>query len=246
MRDKLRFVLLTLMALGIALAPGIAQSNPLSFQSSSTRLYTQVNSLYEMRWDKLTRQGWDISCGAAALSTLLTYNNNHPFSEMAITLSILKNSDPALVRQRGGFSLFDLKRFVNAIGLQGLGYGEMTIEDLDNFALPAILPLRIKGFDHFVIFRQHLGNRILLGDPAFGNTTFPTEKFLRMWKSRIAFYVVNDRQKQRLTQSDPVGKTHKPVTIAIDAPIPDPGYTPRVLNRIPLLPLTRRNRIPKP
>ena len=124
-------------------------------------LSQKVKSLYELRWNKLSRQGWDMSCGAAALSTLLTYHNGRQFSEISITLSILKNTDPALVRKRGGFSLYDLKRFVQAVDLEGLGFGEMTLDELDNFSAPAILPIRIKGFDHFVVFRSLLGDHVL-------------------------------------------------------------------------------------
>ena len=97
----------------------------------------------ELRWKNLTRQGWDMSCGAAALSTLLTYHHGKQFSEMAITLTILKNSDPAVVKKRGGFSLYDLKRFVRAVGFEGVGYGEMTLGDLELFDIPAILPTKV-------------------------------------------------------------------------------------------------------
>lgn len=246
MQSKRKTLLLWLVGIGLALLAVSTLSSPLSYKSSNTRLFTNVKSLHDLRWNQLTRQGWDISCGAAALSTLLTYNNNRPFSEMAITLSILKNSDPSLVRQRGGFSLFDLKRFVNAIGFQGLGYGEMTIEDLDTFSSPAIIPLKMKGFDHFVIFRQRLGNRILLGDPAIGNTSFSSEKFLKMWKSRIAFYVVTNDEKKQLTNSGKLSKAKVLSAELMDAAIPDPNYTPRILSRIPVIPITRRIRLVKP
>ncbi len=105
------------------------------------RFTPEVESMAELRWKKLTRQGWDMSCGAAALSTLLIHHHGRQFSEMAVTLTILKNSDPAIVRARGGFSLYDLKRFVRAVGLDGVGYGEMTLDDLEHFDIPAILPI---------------------------------------------------------------------------------------------------------
>ena len=238
--------LLLLVSVGLVLPAVASLASPLSFKTSNTRLFSEVKNLHELRWNQITRQGWDISCGAAALSTLLTYNKNRPFSEMAITLSILKNTDPGLVRQRGGFSLFDLKRFVNAIGLQGMGYGEMSIDDLDSFSSPAIIPLRMKGFDHFVIFRQRLGNRILLGDPAIGNTSVSSEKFLQMWKSRIAFYVLTNEEEQQLNASGKPDKARMLSVELMDAAIPDPNYTPRMLSRIPVIPITRRSRLLTP
>ena len=223
-----------------AIPVGVLHAGPVGIQIDNLHYQRSVKSLAEIRWNKLTRQGWDISCGAAALSTLLTYHNQRPFSEMAITLSILKNSDPTLVRERGGFSLFDLKRFVNAIGLEGLGFGNMVLEDLDNFATPAILPVRIKGFDHFVIFRKRMGNKILIGDPAFGNMSFSTDKFLKMWQSRIAFYVVTDDEKQQLTDREYAKSMSELSPQAMELAIPDPEYTYRIVSRISSVPLTRR------
>jgi hypothetical protein len=204
------------------------------------RYNSDVKSLSEIRWNKLTRQGWDMSCGAAALSTMLTYHHDRPFSEMAITLSILKNSDPALVRKRGGFSLLDLKRFVSAVGLEGLGYGDMTLEDLEAFSIPVILPIRIKELDHFVIFRKRLGNHILVGDPAFGNLSLPADRFLEMWKSKIAFYVVTAEEKQLLIKQEKIAAKSALSPEAMEVAIPDPNYVPRLLGRIRGVPLTRR------
>ena len=155
-------VLLVLFLFGMSLTGGAATQ--VGMRLGGVYVSQHVKSISELRWDKLTRQGWDISCGAAALSTLLTYHNERAFSEMAITLSVLKNSDPDLVRQRGGFSLFDLKRFVRAVGLEGLGYGGMTLDDLGNFDIPAILPIRSKGFDHFVVFKKRLGGHVIVGE----------------------------------------------------------------------------------
>ncbi len=215
-------------------------ASPVGINFGNMRYKSNVKSLYELRWDKLTRQGWDISCGAAALSTILTYHNGRPYSEMAITLSILKNSDPVVVKKRGGFSLYDLKRFVRAVGLQGLGYGDMTIDDLETFSIPAILPIRIKELDHFVIFKKRVGNHILVGDPAFGNLSLPADRFMRMWKSKIAFYVVTTEEKQLLAKQKkkPSKSILSPQTM--EAAIPNPHYAYRLLSRIPTVPLTRR------
>ncbi len=215
-------------------------------QAGEVHLRSEVKSLFEIRWNKLTRQGWDISCGAAALSTVLTYHNKKPFSEMAITLSILKNSDPNQVRARGGFSLYDLKRFVKAVGFEGLGYGDMTLDDLESFYIPAILPVRIKELDHFVIFRKRIGNKVLIGDPAFGNVSFSIDEFKKMWKSKIAFYVVTSDEKQRLTETTNLKKKSAMSPEAMELAIPNPNYTPRILSRIPIVPVTRKSMIHLP
>lgn len=51
--------------------PAYADS-PVGIRLGHQKFTKTVRSLAELRWNNLTRQGWDISCGAAALSTLLT------------------------------------------------------------------------------------------------------------------------------------------------------------------------------
>lgn len=225
--------------------PAYADS-PVGIRLGHQRFTKTVRSLAELRWNNLTRQGWDISCGAAALSTLLTYHHHRNFSELAVTLTILKNTDPDLVRKRGGFSLYDLKRFVQAIGLMGVGYGDMTVTDLDRFALPAILPLRIGDLDHFVIFRKRIGRHIVLGDPAFGNISLPMARFEEIWKSRIAFYVVTAQEKTILSRNGAARHKSTLSPTLMESAIPSFQYGSRVIHRIPLTPMTRRSTMVTP
>ncbi|WDP86473.1 MAG: hypothetical protein HUN05_16180 [Desulfobacter sp.] len=203
-------------------------------------------SLNQIRWNNITRQGWDVSCGAAALSTLLTFHHHKKFSEMAITLTILKNSDPARIKARGEFSLYDLKRFAKAVGYEGLGFADMSVDDLEFFDLPAILPFRMKELDHFVVFKKKLGNHILLGDPAFGNLSLPLKQFESLWKSRIAFYVANPEEKTALMSQTKTGKLSPLAPKAMEATIPFPDYVGRMVLRIPMVPLTRKKKTVSP
>jgi predicted double-glycine peptidase len=56
----------------------------------------------------------------------------------------------------------------------------MTISDLFARA-PIIVPVNLQGFPHFVIFRGGTLKTVLIADPAFGNVTMSTEKFLNGW-----------------------------------------------------------------
>ena len=239
------FALVSVMS-WILLASSAQADSQVGIRVGHQRFSKRVRSLAELRWNNLTRQGWDLSCGAAALSTLLTYHHHRNFSELAVTLTILKNTDPDVVRARGGFSLYDLKRFVQAIGLKGVGYGDMTVEDLRRFGMPAILPIRIRDLDHFVIFRKRMGNHILLGDPAFGNISLPLAKFQKLWKSRIAFYVVTEREKAMFSQTE-VMRNKSPLSPTLmESAIPSFQYGARIINRIPMTPMTRRSTIVTP
>lgn len=193
---------------------------------------THAMSFLEMRERNLVRQGWDISCGAAALSTVLTHYYAAPYSEPTIAVSILANTDPDRVRQRGGFSLLDLKRFAEAVGFSADGYGELTLADLDAFNAPVIVPVRIRGLDHFVVYRGRAAGKILIGDPAFGNLTLSRYQFQEFWTSGIGFVV----QPADAADADRAALASE----AMHLTVPDLNYVYRLSTRGGPVPATRR------
>ncbi|MCW8853663.1 MAG: cysteine peptidase family C39 domain-containing protein [Gammaproteobacteria bacterium] len=217
-----------------------ANAQMLGVNTAQTRLTASVIPWSEIRKHSLVRQGWDISCGAAALSTLMTYFHNHPVTETSITLTLLKNTDSKLVRKRGGFSLLDLKRYVNAIGYEGRGYGGMSLDDIESFAVPAILPVRIREFDHFVVYRGRLGNRVLLGDPAFGNITLAIDEFNTMWRSKVAFFVVKQNTAEQLEAGEYKNNISQLTPKMMELAIPDLSYTQRIIKTVPFNPVLRK------
>jgi len=79
--------------------------------------------------------------------------------------------------------------------LQGKSYGKLSLQDLINFS-PILIPINLKGYNHFVIFRGKIGNRVLLADPAWGNRTLTINKFNKAWIdfpkiSHVGFIVSN-------------------------------------------------------
>ncbi|MDH3281330.1 MAG: cysteine peptidase family C39 domain-containing protein [Gammaproteobacteria bacterium] len=145
-----------------------------------------VVSMLEMRRRNVVVQEWDLSCGAAALTTLLNYQHGDPVAEKNVATALMRRgeyvSNPELVKIREGFSLLDLKRYVDARGYTGNGYGRLELDDLLQYA-PLIVPIKSHGYNHFVVFRGMHGDRVLLADPAWGNRTMPVEKFMRSWIS---------------------------------------------------------------
>jgi predicted double-glycine peptidase len=138
----------------------------------------------ETRRNKVVVQKWDLSCGAAVLATILTYQHGDPVSENDIAKRLIRRqkylADPLLVRTQQGFSLLDLQRYVEQRGYEGIGYGGLALQDLIELA-PIIVPVNFKGYNHFVVFRGIRGNRVLLADPAWGNRTLPVERFEDAW-----------------------------------------------------------------
>jgi predicted double-glycine peptidase len=85
-----------------------------------------------------------------------------------------------MVRERQGFSMLDLKRYLQRRGYLGIGYGKLTLKDLIERA-PVLIPVQTNGYPHFVIFRGVMGDRVLLADPAWGNRTMTKVKFESAW-----------------------------------------------------------------
>jgi predicted double-glycine peptidase len=147
-----------------------------------------VVSLLEMRQQNVVVQKWDLSCGAAALATILKYQHQYPASEREIAASMLRKTDELKVKVRGGFSLLDLKRYVESRGLKGSGYRDVDLHNLIALA-PAIVPVYLGDYNHFVVFRGLVDDRVLLADPAFGNRWVDVETFKQSWLEHIAFVV---------------------------------------------------------
>jgi predicted double-glycine peptidase len=154
------------------------------FAVSKAAEVTPVRSLMEIRQQNIVMQEWDLSCGAAALTTILRYQYGDSVTEKEVALGLIDRDiyieNPDLVRLRQGFSLLDLKRYVDSRGYNGLGFGHMTVDDLVKRA-PILVPINVFGFNHFVIFRGRMHNRVLLADPAWGNRTMTVSEFEDAW-----------------------------------------------------------------
>lgn len=143
-----------------------------------------VRSVREMRHDRVVLQEFDISCAAASLATLLNYQHGEQLTEREIALGLIDRPEyietPELIRLREGFSLLDLKRYVEGRGYEGIGFGRMAYQNLLDRA-PIIVPVDNIGYRHFLVFRGELGGTVLCADPAFGNRTMSRERFERRW-----------------------------------------------------------------
>lgn len=156
--------------------------------------------MLEMRTHNMVMQEWDLSCGAAALATLLRYQHGEDIGEREVALGLIDRPEyletPELVQIRQGFSLLDMQRYVEALGYSGRGYGALSFANLLERA-PIIVPVHLMGYPHFVVFRGVSANRVLVSDPAFGNVTMTRERFERAWieygdLGRVGFVVSDD------------------------------------------------------
>jgi uncharacterized protein len=152
--------------------------------SSNVHAVEPVGSILEARQRHVVLQHWELSCAAAALATVLRYQYDDPVTERSVALGLINREEylrnPNLVRLRQGFSMLDLKRFVDGLGYTGVGLGQLSLSDLIERA-PIIVAVKLQGFPHFVVFRGATVHTVLLADPAFGNTTLSVDKFIDAW-----------------------------------------------------------------
>ena len=148
----------------------------------------RVRSLAEIRFGNVILQQWDLSCGAAALATLFTFDMGDPVSEREVATAMLHETDPIRVRTRGGFSLLNMQEFAQSRGYTADGYGNLTLDDL-RALLPAIVPLELHGYEHFVVVRAVGGDQIFFADPAYGVRTLARPAFERAWTRKVALAV---------------------------------------------------------
>lgn len=157
--------------------------------------YVPVTSLREARFRTTIRQQYDFSCGSAAVATLLTYQYNVPTSEQTVFANMYVNGDQAKIRAEG-FSLLDMKRFLESRGFQADGY-ELPLSKLEEAQIPAIVLIVENGYHHFVVVKGVKGNRVLIGDPARGTRALEREHFEKIWDSSLLFVIHNRTEQAR-------------------------------------------------
>jgi predicted double-glycine peptidase len=165
---------------------GIPIGGPLP---GSAAIFTQVVSYRDQRFNHVVRQQTDFSCGAAALTTLLKYAYGMDVTEREVFFGMYAVSDPAILQQRG-FSLLDMKRYLDSIGMQGVGY-RIKESELYRIKVPVIVLLNIGGYEHFVVMRKALPTGVYVADPALGNRQIALSSFMHDWQFQVIFAVIS-------------------------------------------------------
>lgn len=157
------------------------------------RYAVQVTSLQEAKFKATTRQQYDFSCGSAAVATLLTHHYGYPVTEQSVFDEMFALGDQPKIR-RDGFSLLDMKKYMNAHGFEVDGF-TLPLNKLPESGLPAIVLIVDKGYHHFVVIKGMREGRVLIGDPSNGTRALPVADFEAMWTNKLLF-VVHSHQAQ--------------------------------------------------
>lgn len=179
----------------------------------------QVESMQEGRFRNMVRQHTDYSCGAAALATVLRYAYHLDVDETAVIQGMMGVSDPEIVKQRG-FSLLDIKLYVESLGMRGRGY-RINETRLRSLRVPGLVLMDVRGFRHFVVLKQVHGDTVELADPMLGNRSIALKDFLAAWPSRAVFVVIGNDFDRSTVLLQPSGHASARELFARQGPITD-------------------------
>lgn len=165
-----------------------------NFSVAGVRINKKVRSMKEIRQQNVVTQSLDFSCGPAGLSTLLNYYLKDPISEKQIVSELLQTTPLAKVKERKGFSLYDLKQYAERKGYKVTGY-QMDFDFLKKLHKPVLVPIKFKNYRHFVVVKEVIGDRVFIADPAIGNMTMKDVKFKALWTNGIGFLVEHQNEE---------------------------------------------------
>jgi predicted double-glycine peptidase len=148
-----------------------------------------ISSIQERRFERVVRQQFDFSCGSAALATLLTFHYDQDTGEQEPFRWMYERGDQEKI-SRVGFSLLDMKKFLESVGYEADGY-RATLDTLGAASVPAIALISIRSYRHFVVVKGVRGNEVLLGDPALGLRKMTRQEFEGVWENGILFIIRN-------------------------------------------------------
>lgn len=172
--------------IGLASVAEAAQM-PIAALPGGTVVYKPVQSMRERRFADLVQQKTDFSCGAAALATVLKQAYWLDVDEAHIIEGMLANSDQELVKTQG-FSMLDMKRYVESIGMRARGY-RIAPENLSSVSIPVVVLMDIRGYKHFVVLQRTEKDWVYVGDPVLGHKRYAFDDFIKGWNG-IIFAVI--------------------------------------------------------
>ena len=183
MERPVRLILIGLACLTAQSCIGLEEQPSLFERGSWQPLHHTVKELRDLH---VVKQKEDFSCGAAALSTLLTYY----FGDVTTEKEVLRQLESQLTKeereqkQKRGFSLLDLKGVAEAKGYRAGGF-KLRFSQLAKLQAPAIVFLEPNGYKHFAVYRGMDRGRIYLADPSRGNLKMSIGRFLDEWRQII-------------------------------------------------------------
>lgn len=185
--------------------------------SGSADFIGPVETVAERQFGGVIRQAYDFSCGSAALATLLRYHYGERIDEADAFRGMWAAGDREQIR-RVGFSLLDMKRYLQEKGLPANGFS-VSLDEVINGGTPGIALINVKGYKHFVVVKGATDQQVLVGDPSVGLKIMPAADFGKVWNG-VYFIIQPGTRKGRFNvASHWAGYTRAPIGSAFSQPL---------------------------
>ena len=138
-----------------------------------------MRSHRELRYVRVVGQTNWVTCGPAAVATLLTHYFGINASEDDVLRAISgadafnREQTPEVPIKLDGYSMLDLKRALSLFDVESAGYrvSEGALKAyFDQGGLPVIIHLT-EPQQHFAVLVGYAGDLLIMGDPSFGERT---------------------------------------------------------------------------
>ena len=177
-----------------------AAQMPLSVLPGGAVIYKPIQSIRERKFADLVQQKTDFSCGAASLATILRQAYWLDVDEQHVIEGMLANADEDLVRTQG-FSMLDMKRYVESLGMRARGY-RVVPSTLHDIRIPVVVLMDIRGYKHFVVMQKVDRGWVYIGDPVLGHKRFKIDDFVKGWNG-IIFAIIGQGYDKTNALLDP-------------------------------------------
>jgi uncharacterized protein len=185
--------------IGLAALLGVLASGPAAADIISMPGGALFNvprkSIVDLRYTNIVRQRFDLSCGAAAVATLLNYFYGEKLDEKEAIEQIIKFGDKAKI-EKDGFSMLELKRFGDSKGYVVQGFKITKPDAITEIKIPFLTLINSRGYNHFVIVKGTKDGVVYIADPAFGNRSRPLAEFKEEWSNIILVYLSKTKKPQ--------------------------------------------------
>lgn len=164
--------------------PSIVAAGTVSIPGIGSFHQLKVTSYKEARFKSVIKQEYDFSCGSAALASLLTYHYDDPIDEKTVFESMYADGNQEKIN-REGFSMLDMKDFLQKRGYRSDGYQIGLDKIQDKAKIPAITLINTNGYSHFVIVKGITPTEVLVADPAQGSRVIDRNAFEKGWNGLV-------------------------------------------------------------
>ena len=154
------------------------------------RIQKHARSWQSIKYENVVVQQSDYSCGAAALATLVRYYWGDPVTEAHFLRAILSFLSPEQLKDRveNGLSMTDLRKAAVKRGYTA-SMGRISLTELTELRAPVVVRIKKRDYEHFVVYRGLINDRVFLADPMRGNLRLSICEFSQQWPDRAILVV---------------------------------------------------------